>query len=500
MNDNESIKRLTKLISALANGRVDEVEAESESFVSDWTNSEELKELQQEVIALAQKHLQAKEFILNLSAGNLDIQAPKGNRLIDPFKELQANLRHLVWQTREIAQGDYSQKIDFLGDFSDSFNSLVVALQEKKLMEESLRQSEDKFSKAFQNSPDIIVITSLPDGMIIDINDSISRIGDYTKHEFIGKTTVELNLWENSENRSSYMEKLQLYGNVLNFETTFKKKSGDIFTGLISGEIIQLKNEKYVLSVIHDITERKQMEDRHKESEARLRELNAAKDKFFSIIAHDLKGPFNSILGLSNLLVEQIQEKNVEGIEEYAGIIQNSSQRAIDLLMNLMEWSRSQTGRMEFSPEYIEMVTLINEVIELLGDSSLQKSITIQRELPRNMLAFIDKAMISAILRNLISNAIKFTHPGGRIVISAEIKNAELIISIRDNGVGIKKENIEKLFRIDENHSTLGTQNEKGTGLGLILCKEFIGKHGGKIWVESEVGKGSTFYFSIPKV
>jgi signal transduction histidine kinase len=121
------------------------------------------------------------------------------------------------------------------------------------------------------------------------------------------------------------------------------------------------------------------------------------------------------------------------------------------------------------------------------------------KELPRNLLVFADKAMINTVLRNIISNAIKFTHPNGQIVISAEKRPDELIISISDNGIGIKKEAIGKLFRIDENQTTLGTQNEKGTGLGLIICKEFIEKHGGKIWVESAVGKGSTFYFTLPK-
>jgi len=169
------------------------------------------------------------------------------------------------------------------------------------------------------------------------------------------------------------------------------------------------------------------------------------------------------------------------------------------LLVNLLEWSRLQTGGIVFSPEYLEMVALINEVVELFADSAQQKSIAIFKEMPRNMLIFADKAMISTVLRNLISNAIKFTHSKGQIVISAESKKNELLIAIHDNGVGIKTENIEKLFRIDENQSTLGTQNEKGTGLGLILCREFIEKHGGRIWIESEVRNGSTIYFTLPK-
>ena len=262
---------------------------------------------------------------------------------------------------------------------------------------------------------------------------------------------------------------------------------------------IKQANRTLLAGYTIDITERRQAEETLKENETRLRELNATKDKFFSIIAHDLKSPFNSILGLSNLLVEQIQEKNYDGIEIYAGIIQKSSTMVFDLLMNLLEWARLQTGRMEFSPEYIEIGALINEAVELLKDSAREKSVTISREIPRKTIAFADKTMLGTILRNLIYNAIKFTYPGGQIDISVNPKVDELEICVQDNGVGIKKAAIEKLFLIDENHTTLGTQNEKGTGLGLILCKEFIEKHGGKIWVESEIGKGSKFYFSIPK-
>jgi signal transduction histidine kinase len=154
---------------------------------------------------------------------------------------------------------------------------------------------------------------------------------------------------------------------------------------------------------------------------------------------------------------------------------------------------------MEFTPEYIEMVALINEVVELFSDNAKQKSITISSNLPRNAVVLADRAMAGTILRNLISNAIKFSMPGSGIVISAEQKKDEVIVSLTDHGIGIKKSDIKKLFRIEEGFSTPGTKNEKGTGLGLILCKEFIEKHNGKIWVESELGLGSTFYFSLPR-
>ncbi len=253
-----------------------------------------------------------------------------------------------------------------------------------------------------------------------------------------------------------------------------------------------------IYGVNQDITERKRIEEVLKNSEASLRELNATKDKFFSIIAHDLKNPFNSIIGFSNLLLEQIKEKDYEGIEKYAGIIQKSSQRAMDLLMNLLEWSRCQSGRMEFNPEYFEIISLIKDVIKLLNDSAQQKAISISRKLPHNVPVYADKAMVSTILRNLISNAVKFTNPGGKVVISAKQEQNDLIVSVCDNGIGIKKDTLGKLFHIEESVSTIGTLNEKGTGLGLILCKEFIEKHNGMIWVESEVGKGSVFTFALP--
>ncbi len=248
-----------------------------------------------------------------------------------------------------------------------------------------------------------------------------------------------------------------------------------------------------------DITERMSVMQALKESETRLLELNATKDKFFSIIAHDLKSPFNSILGFSDILADQIRQKNYNDAEEFTEIIQNASQNAVDLVTNLMEWSSSQSGRMDFNPENIEIGTLINEVFELSKVTAAQKSIHLTKELPPHLPVLLDKSMIGTVLRNLISNAIKFTNPGGEITIRAELVEKELIVSVSDNGVGIEQENLAKLFRIDENFTVPGTQNEHGTGLGLLLCKEFIDIHKGKIWAESEPGIGSRFYFSIPK-
>jgi len=240
-----------------------------------------------------------------------------------------------------------------------------------------------------------------------------------------------------------------------------------------------------------------------KESEVRLKALNATKDKFFSIIAHDLKSPFNSIIGFSNLLSREIHENDYQGVEKYAMIIQHSSQRAMNLLMNLLEWARSQTGKMEFNPEKVDVSEQVQEVIHLLKDSAQYKSISIDTDVEPNTLVLADKSMVATILRNLLSNAIKFTRPGGEIVISTQQEKDHCKVTVADNGVGIKKEALDKLFRIDESYSTVGTHDEVGTGLGLILCKDFVDKHNGKIWVESKRDipgekSGSQFHFTLP--
>jgi PAS domain S-box-containing protein len=253
-----------------------------------------------------------------------------------------------------------------------------------------------------------------------------------------------------------------------------------------------------ILSSAYDITEQKKDEMELKENELRLRELNATKDKFFTIIAHDLRSPFAGIICLTELLLEKMQNKDFSGTEKFATLISNASQSAMDLITNLTVWSRFQTGRLQFNPQEADLVTIMNEESKLLNASALQKSITINTNTPQKLNIQLDRYMVSTILRNLISNSLKFSTPGSEILVSAILNANEVMIEVKDYGVGIGKNQINKLFRIETSFSTHGTQNEEGTGLGLILCKEFVLKHGGEIWVESEVGKGSTFYFTIP--
>ncbi|ALO14686.1 Histidine protein kinase DivJ [Salinivirga cyanobacteriivorans] len=229
-----------------------------------------------------------------------------------------------------------------------------------------------------------------------------------------------------------------------------------------------------------------------------LEELNATKDKFFSIISHDLKNPFNAIMGFSNFLYTKIDKYDKETIKQYAGNIYKSSRNSYKLLQNLLEWAGSQMNHTKFDPVPFKLYQLVDECITGLYSQISEKNIHADVQVPAELDAYGDKNMINTILRNLISNAIKFSHKGGKIVIDAMQKNKCIVISVKDFGVGMPNETQKKLFKISEKVTTPGTNQEKGTGLGLLLSKEFATKHGGKIKVQSQEGEGSEFFVYLP--
>ena len=231
---------------------------------------------------------------------------------------------------------------------------------------------------------------------------------------------------------------------------------------------------------------------------AELNLLNHTKDKFFSIIAHDLRSPFNSILGLSRLLQTGCNDCSFKDNREMIDLLHISATNAFKFLENLLLWSRSQMGKITFDPQNHLLKPLVSDVFNLLGETAKNKEIKLQHSVDDKVTMFFDYQMIHTVLRNIISNAIKFTDLNGTITIVNKAYDNFVEISVIDTGVGIKQDRINDLFRIDAQVSTIGTANEKGTGLGLLLCKEFIETNGGNIWVKSEIGKGSQFIFTIP--
>jgi len=254
-------------------------------------------------------------------------------------------------------------------------------------------------------------------------------------------------------------------------------------------------NPTISLGTVADITERKNAELLIKQQNRELKELNATKDKFFSIIGHDLRNPFNSILGYSKLLS---LDKNPEKNAEYAEIILKSANTAYNLIDNLLNWAHSQTGDIKYKPENIRLAPIVSEIAELVRNQYELKKIKLENKIDNKLIVFADRDMLNSILQNLITNAIKFTHDNGQIKLSAKINDKLSEISVTDTGIGMSHLAINKLFKISEKQTSHGTAQEKGTGLGLLLCKEFIEKHGGSMWVKSELGNGSVFTFSIP--
>ncbi|OGU68650.1 MAG: hypothetical protein A2X62_04565 [Stygiobacter sp. GWC2_38_9] len=265
--------------------------------------------------------------------------------------------------------------------------------------------------------------------------------------------------------------------------------------GKIASMILEFFRQKEELTT--EMKRRVKVEAELVKSSEELKELNATKDKFFSIIAHDLRGPFNGFLGLTEILAEDAATMDKKELLELSMQLHKTAKTQYRLLSDLLQWSRIQSGRMEFSPALYSLNELVEFIFDIQKTNAANKNISLNKEFDTSFKIFVDFEMMQVVMRNLISNAIKFTNFGGSITVKAKQTDCTYI-TITDTGVGIPQEVISKLFRIDMHHSTDGTNKEQGTGLGLILCKEIIERHSGKILVESSEGKGSSFTISIP--
>ncbi|MCF7915018.1 MAG: hybrid sensor histidine kinase/response regulator [Spirochaetaceae bacterium] len=233
-------------------------------------------------------------------------------------------------------------------------------------------------------------------------------------------------------------------------------------------------------------------------TQRQLQEANAAKDKFFSIIAHDLRSPFTALVGMSQYLATGIDKLDAETAKEFLEGMHKSSKNAFNLLENLLEWSRIQTGRILISPKEIDISQIVQENLVLFEVNIENKELQIENHLMPTEPAYADENSVNTIVRNLLSNAIKFTPRGGRISLHSHRTDTDVVVTVQDNGVGIDPEVLPELFRIDIRHLNMGTENEKGSGLGLVLCREFVEKNGGQIVAESEPGQGALFMFTLP--
>ncbi len=253
-----------------------------------------------------------------------------------------------------------------------------------------------------------------------------------------------------------------------------------------------------VISTSKDITEQKRTEQCLKENEARLKELNATKDKLFSVIGHDLQGPLSNIIGFSELIDKGYDQFSDEEIRRYNKLIFQLSQSVSELLENLLTWARSQRNQVKIIPENISMQLIVEKCHNLLIHNLSHKQIQFINKVAAEAIVCADEEMITVVIRNLISNAVKFTQRGGTITVFTRETGESVLFGIKDTGIGIPAEKINCMFKASTSYTHPGTEGESGTGLGLIICKDFVERNGGKIWIESIPGKGSVFYFSLP--
>ncbi len=377
---------------------------------------------------------------------------------------------------------------------------------------------------------DIIVKTDHNLNIEIAKGDLQNLIG-YTEHQLIGKNLSEL--LESSEYLEGY------YSMTLNskmkegfFESNVIRKDGNILpvsfslTPIIDNEVIsgymcigrditelrkyeveletKVEERTKELAVVNeelrkDIEIREKVEKQLLNQTKELKEINASKDKLFSIIAHDLKSPFTAVLGYTEYLSTDLENLTDDEIKSYATNLHKSAESVFKLLDNLLEWSTIQTGRKDFSPSQFSINDLVNNILTLFESTAKEKNIELEFQQEKEHSAYGDKNMIDSVIRNLISNAIKFSHFDSSIIIKTEEDEDFVIVHVVDTGIGIEPSKISRIFSLSGNYSREGTANEKGTGLGLILCKEFIKANGGDIQVESQVGHGSIFTITVPK-
>lgn len=374
----------------------------------------------------------------------------------------------------------------------------VTEIEESR---EALRRSEEMFRLIAENSNDIISIHQ-DNGSVEYVSPSVQHILGYSPEELYMVQGLSIVCDEDYHTMTQCYESLQFSKKPVLLTFRLKDKQGKLiwFESMIQRQH-DSKGESTgkVIAVSRNIHSRKIVEEQQKQTEIQLKEANMTKDKFFSIIAHDLRSPFTSILGFSRLLSEEYDDFSDEDRKMMVTQIQNSTETTFQLLDNLLAWAKTQLGRTIINPELFTLESLIAETVKQTMPQALIKNISLVSDRIEDVEIFADQNMIRTVLRNLVSNAVKFSFPGGTIELDSFIEDNKLTITVTDHGTGIPPEALDKLFNLSEQTiTTKGTANEKGTGLGLILCREFIEKNGGSIAAKSEMGKGSTFSIILP--
>jgi len=393
--------------------------------------------------------------------------------------------------------------INFQWSTDKQLEMIVVFLEDissQKKAEDALRENEKKYRFIAEKASDIIYSISL-DRKITFYNRAAERIFEVPVEELAKNEYSHLILPKDKEfSKKMHQERLAGKKSPI-FRHAFKTPKGKIVHLEFSVNPLFDDDNNVIgsLGIARDITDRVKAEEKITEKNNQLQELVKTKDKLLSIIAHDLRDPFNTLIGFSDILLEQYYELKEEEILKYLQQINSASNNGFNLLTNLLDWSKTQSEKIKIVPKEINLNKIIQSVVFNLKNTASVKNIKINFNPSLNTFATIDENMLRTVLRNLLSNAIKFSYKNSEIHITTIENKNEFILSIKDSGTGIKKDEIEQIFNKELDFTKPGTEYEKGTGLGLIICKEFIQQWGGTLNIDSAIGKGSTLSFSIPK-
>ncbi len=403
---------------------------------------------------------------------------------------------------------------------------------------EELLKIEKFFRRILKNNNAIKLLVDRETFQIADSNELAQSFYGFTEKELHEKQIFELNALTKEEVIEEYEQSIS--ENRDYFESKQKDFKNNLKNVMVRSTPIKLSGKTYFYLVIHELeneseelkadepetknptiytlpnsVEKKEFDDdleiiaknardlvelsnQLAESEEKLKNINASKDRFFSIISHDLKNSFFSIMNLSKKLADPKSNEDDEQKTHMANLLHDNSKKLYSLLENLLTWARVQQGETIYEPDNVNLKEITSEIASIFKLKVDEKEINLEENVDENIEVFVDENMIKTILRNLVSNALNFTKNGGSVKIFSKTRDDEVVVTIEDNGVGISEKNLHKLLQIDKKHIGINTDGEKGTGLGLILCKEFIEKHGKEIWIESELGKGSRFNFTLP--
>lgn len=374
------------------------------------------------------------------------------------------------------------------------FYRLNINLQKeserRKRNEQALQKLQEMYLNLTKNAPFPIIISAPDSAEIIYMNEQACHKFEISSAHVSRKKT--LSFYVDTANRVDIVKKVNAQGFVKNRIVQMKSASGEKFWASVSSNLMEFKNREALFSAIIDVSDQVTQEKE-------LRELNSYKDKFFSIIAHDLKGPIGTISAFLELISNKKEEIPKQKYNEVMGHLTETSKYTYQLLENLLLWAQSEKGEIKYKPEKQALNVVIEDIIHLYSAALCNKEIELVNHCAPDLECSFDREMLFSVLKNLVDNALKYSNPGGVIEISSETTHSEVVVCIKDNGIGMNKEELSHIFGLDrETRSTPGTKGEKGTGIGLVLTRDFVHRHGGQLTATSEKGKGSTFRFSIP--